>query len=192
MPDLRRGVRQSKRTVNVNNNNDDNVVVAPAPRRGGRRGKAQAPKAPMPRPAGRGRGRAIVNQDNNNINNNNNNNNINNVGFFGGRAPQLNLDVALRDQLVVGRGENLVANDEEEGSTSPVPERVQVGNSPAYKLERKLGKGGFGQVYVGRRVTGGSGITGPDAIEVALKLEHRNGKGCNYNPPYFFFFERQI
>lgn len=43
---------------------------------------------------------------------------------------------------------------------------MQVGNSPAYKLERKLGKGGFGQVYVGRRVTGGSGISGPDALEV--------------------------
>lgn len=37
-----------------------------------------------------------------------------------------------------------------------------------YKLDRKLGKGGFGQVFVGRRVTGGSGNTGPDAIEVPL------------------------
>ena len=35
-----------------------------------------------------------------------------------------------------------------------------------YKLDRKLGKGGFGQVYVGRRVTGGTGRTGPDAFEV--------------------------
>ncbi|KAI3495871.1 hypothetical protein L1887_38217 [Cichorium endivia] len=168
MPDLRRGVR--KKAINLDNNNnnndddDDVVVVAPTPRRGARRGKAQAQKAPalipaypipMPRPAGRGRG------------------------------PQLNLDVGIRDQLVVGKdAEKLVVNGEEEGSTSPVPERVQVGNSPAYKLERKLGKGGFGQVYVGRRVTGGSGISGPDALEVALKLEHRNGKGCSYGPPY--------
>ncbi|KAI3709521.1 hypothetical protein L2E82_39283 [Cichorium intybus] len=172
MPDLRRGVR--KKAINLDNNNnnnndddDDVVVVAPTPRRGARRGKAQAQKAPalipaypipipMPRPAGRGRG------------------------------PQLNLDVGNRDQLVVGKdAEKLVVNNgEEEGSTSPVPERVQVGNSPAYKLERKLGKGGFGQVYVGRRVTGGSGISGPDALEVALKLEHRNGKGCSYGPPY--------
>lgn len=44
--------------------------------------------------------------------------------------------------------------------------QVQVSNSPTYKVERKLGKGGFGQVYVGRRVSGGSGRTGPDAVEV--------------------------
>lgn len=46
--------------------------------------------------------------------------------------------------------------------------QVQLGNSPLYKLDRKLGKGGFGQVYVGRRVTGGSGCNGPDAVEVIL------------------------
>ena len=43
---------------------------------------------------------------------------------------------------------------------------MQIGNSPVYKLDRKLGKGGFGQVYIGRRVTGGSGTIGPDAYEV--------------------------
>ncbi|KAM0059225.1 hypothetical protein Hdeb2414_s0005g00179131 [Helianthus debilis subsp. tardiflorus] len=43
---------------------------------------------------------------------------------------------------------------------------VQVGRSLIYKTKRKLGKGGFGQVYVGRRVTGGSGRTGLDATEV--------------------------
>lgn len=73
----------------------------------------------------------------------------------------------------------------EDGSTAtPVPERVQVGNSPEYITDRKLGKGGFGQVYVGRRVSGGNARTGPDAYEVALKFEHRNSKGCNYGPPY--------
>lgn len=45
-----------------------------------------------------------------------------------------------------------------------------MGNSPLYKTERKLGKGGFGQVYVGRRVAGGSEGTGPDAIEVFCTL----------------------
>ncbi|XP_057436616.1 casein kinase 1-like protein HD16 [Lotus japonicus] len=74
---------------------------------------------------------------------------------------------------------------EDEGNTTPFPERVQVGGSPVYKVERKLGKGGFGQVFVGRRVTGGTDrINGPGATEVALKFEHRNSKGCNYGPPY--------
>lgn len=46
--------------------------------------------------------------------------------------------------------------------------KVQVGGSPLYKVERKLGKGGFGQVFVGRRVTGGVDRTsGPGAIEVS-------------------------
>lgn len=71
-----------------------------------------------------------------------------------------------------------------EDDASPVPEKVQVGHSPQYKVERKLGKGGFGQVYVGRRISGGTERTGPDAYEVALKFEHRNSKGCNYGPPY--------
>ncbi|XP_062212652.1 casein kinase 1-like protein HD16 isoform X1 [Phragmites australis] len=73
---------------------------------------------------------------------------------------------------------------EDEATTTPVPERVQVGNSPEYVTDRKLGKGGFGQVYVGRRVSGGSSRMGPDACEVALKFEHRSSKGCNYGPPY--------
>lgn len=72
----------------------------------------------------------------------------------------------------------------DEGSNSPIPEKVQVGNSPLYKVERKLGKGGFGQVFLGRRVSGRNDcITGPGALEVALKFEHKNSKGCNNRPP---------
>jgi serine/threonine protein kinase len=56
-------------------------------------------------------------------------------------------------------------------------------------VERKLGKGGFGQVYVGRRATtstakGANEHIGPGANEIALKFEHRSSKGCNYGPPY--------
>ncbi|CAI9755669.1 unnamed protein product [Fraxinus pennsylvanica] len=74
----------------------------------------------------------------------------------------------------------------DKGSTAPLPERVLVGGSPAYRIERKLGKGGFGQVYVGRRINpqNPNETTGPGAVEVALKFEHQSSKGCNYGPPY--------
>lgn len=46
--------------------------------------------------------------------------------------------------------------------------KVQVGGSPQYKVERKLGKGGFGQVFVGRRISGGNACTtGSGALEVS-------------------------
>ncbi|XP_042437428.1 casein kinase 1-like protein HD16 [Zingiber officinale] len=84
-----------------------------------------------------------------------------------------------------GLSANRVAGQEEEGNTTPFPEKVQVGGSPIYKVERKLGKGGFGQVFVGRRVSGGiERSTGLNAMEVAIKFEHRTSKGCNYGPPY--------
>ncbi|KAK1372538.1 Casein kinase (Serine/threonine/tyrosine protein kinase) [Heracleum sosnowskyi] len=75
--------------------------------------------------------------------------------------------------------------DNDDGTT-PIPDRVQVGTSPSYKVERKLGKGGFGQVYVGRRLNAPvpHERIGAGAVEVALKFEHRNSKGCNHGPPY--------
>lgn len=49
--------------------------------------------------------------------------------------------------------------------------QVQIGNSPIYKIERKLGKCGFGQVYVGQRISptnANDRMTGPSAVEVCL------------------------
>lgn len=34
----------------------------------------------------------------------------------------------------------------------PLLPQVQVGGGPEYYVDRKLGKGGFGQVFIGRRV----------------------------------------
>ncbi|KAJ8490900.1 hypothetical protein OPV22_012621 [Ensete ventricosum] len=106
-----------------------------------------------------------------------------------GKEP-VNLAEEIRGKEIMGDdtgglSANKVAVQEEEGNTTPFPKKVQVGGSPVYKVERKLGKGGFGQVFVGRRVTGGIDRTmGPGALEVAIKFEHRNSKGCNYGPPY--------
>ncbi|KAF6983026.1 hypothetical protein CFC21_001324 [Triticum aestivum] len=78
----------------------------------------------------------------------------------------------------------------DDGSSTPLPEtveQIQIGNSPTYKLDRKLGKGGFGQVYVGRRISTPSlsdRTPGANALEVAIKFEHRTSKGCNYGAPY--------
>ncbi|KAJ8552130.1 hypothetical protein K7X08_028573 [Anisodus acutangulus] len=85
-----------------------------------------------------------------------------------------------------GSGNKGLACGDDDGNTPPLPERVQVGGSPGYRIEKKLGKGGFGQVYVGRRVniTNPHERTGPGAVEVALKFEHRSSKGCNYGSPY--------
>ncbi|KAF3326788.1 Casein kinase I [Carex littledalei] len=83
-----------------------------------------------------------------------------------------------------GKGNAAVGD---EGSNTPLPETVQVGGSPTYRLERKLGKGGFGQVYVGRRISppnASERAPGANALEVALKFEHRTSKGCNYGAPY--------
>ena len=43
------------------------------------------------------------------------------------------------------------AAEDEDDQMLPVPNKVQVGNSPTYNVEERLGKGGFGQVYKGKR-----------------------------------------
>lgn len=46
-----------------------------------------------------------------------------------------------------------------------------MGGSPLYRIDRKLGKGGFGQVYVGRRASAvnTNERTGPGAVEVSIR-----------------------
>ncbi|XVF88512.1 hypothetical protein PTKIN_Ptkin19aG0056700 [Pterospermum kingtungense] len=156
MPDLRGGIRRSKR---INDNQESPAAIVPTARRGAAS-------------RGRGRGRRAMNQDDNGK--------LAGPGACGRGCTGINLPVR---QVVEKSAERLVAV-EEEGSTSSLPERIQLGNSPVYKLDRKLGKGGFGQVYVGRRISGGTACSGPDAFEVALKFEHRNGKGCSSGPPF--------
>ncbi|RAL50879.1 hypothetical protein DM860_005235 [Cuscuta australis] len=201
MPELRSGARRSKRLGDLQpapqaaTGQEENLVL-PAPTRtrrrggGGGRGRGNATavaKGPSTgvrgRPAtaaGRGRGARLIDLDPEP------HCEAPEAVAVGVREPAINRieDVPNKDIAMEGGSADKIVGVEEEGNTTPVPERVQVGNSPQYKTERKLGKGGFGQVYVGRKISGGTERTGPDAVEVALKFEHRNSKGCNYGPPY--------
>ncbi|KVH90608.1 Protein kinase, ATP binding site-containing protein [Cynara cardunculus var. scolymus] len=199
MPQLRSGARRSKRLGDLQPatqpvDQGENVATPTQNRTrrktGGGRGRgdaaavAKGPAAAIPvRPttAGRGRGARLIDLDPEppcEI--------VPDAAALGVREPILNRIEAVADKDIAmeGGSADKIMGVEEEGNATPVPERVQVGNSPLYRTERKLGKGGFGQVYVGRKVSGGTERTGPDAVEVALKFEHRNSKGCNYGPPY--------
>ncbi|XP_077233723.1 casein kinase 1-like protein HD16 [Tasmannia lanceolata] len=184
MPDLRSGVRQpqlrSKQVADI----QPNPIVASIRKTRTGVGRGNSVKevcgASRGRGAGRGRGLRTMNR----------NKQCKVLGAPVGTGAYADLEagvrevVAIRDEANVERAPEKLVVAEEEGSSSPIPERVKVGNSPVYKIERKLGKGGFGQVYVGKRVSGGTGRAGPDAVEVALKFEHCNSKGCSYGPPY--------
>ncbi|KAI4350368.1 hypothetical protein L6164_004830 [Bauhinia variegata] len=193
MPELRSGARRSKRLGDLQPAplpiDQEENWTQPAQNRtrrrvGNGRGRggnatalAKGPSSAIPTrrrtPASRGRGLRLTNLDPEPV-------------ALGAPEPLDNrVEVMVNNNIVMeGGNADKVVGAEEEATTTPVPEKVQVGSSPVYKIERKLGKGGFGQVYVGRRVSGGSDRNGADAIEVALKFEHRNSKGCNYGPPY--------
>ncbi|KAG6429064.1 hypothetical protein SASPL_107103 [Salvia splendens] len=178
MPELRSRARRSKRLGDLQPAsqpaNQEENFLAPAQNRTRRRGRGNAAGV------ARGRGVRLIDLDPNpprEI--------LPQAGVGAGDLACNKIEgVANKEIPMEGGSADKVMGVEEEPSSTPVPDRVQVGNSPMYRTERKLGKGGFGQVYVGRRVTGGSERMGPDAIEVALKFEHRNSKGCNYGPPY--------
>ncbi|XP_039026067.1 casein kinase 1-like protein HD16 [Hibiscus syriacus] len=127
---------------------------------------------------------AVGEEENNNINNNNNNR----VLVERERVEKEEIgDKAMDEFNNGGRRSNDKGNaGEDEGSTAPIPEKVQFGGSPLYRIQKKLGKGGFGQVFVGRCVssvnTKDRNVSGP--VEVALKFEHKSSKGCNYGPPH--------
>ncbi|XP_022715026.1 casein kinase 1-like protein HD16 isoform X2 [Durio zibethinus] len=119
--------------------------------------------------------------------NENNNNNNNRVLEEGARAEKEEVGEKPMDEFGSGgRSNDKGKAGEDKGSPAPLPEKVQVGGSPMYRIERKVGKGGFGQVCVGRRVSAANtnDRNGSGALEVALKFEHRSSKGCNYGPPY--------
>ncbi|CAA3028048.1 casein kinase 1 HD16 [Olea europaea subsp. europaea] len=184
MPELRSGARRSKRLGDLQPAhqpaNPEENCLAPCQNKTRRRGRgrgnaiavAKGPSSATPvKPtaAGRGRGNRLINID------------PEPPCEVIPQAVAVGVGEPANKEVMAGRSADKVMAVEEEGaSTTPIPERVQVGNSPVYKTERKLGKGGFGQVYVGRRISGGIERTGPDAIE----FEHRNSKGCNYGPPY--------
>eukprot|EP00775_Hariotina_reticulata_P012187 gene12187-12324_t len=98
--------------------------------------------------------------------------------------PQARVQAMKKEEGQTDRDKHTQEKKEEEGSTAPLPEKVQVGGGPEYHLDRKLGKGGFGQVFIGRRVNATKQKDGVNANLVALKFEHRSSKGCNYGPPY--------
>ncbi len=73
---------------------------------------------------------------------------------------------------------NNVDKKPKEKDEAPVPETVQVGGSPVYKMDKKLGKGGFGQVC-GLKCKAGEGngllswLCPPTRVLVPLSLAHR-------------------
>uniref|UniRef100_M4CQF6 non-specific serine/threonine protein kinase n=1 Tax=Brassica campestris TaxID=3711 RepID=M4CQF6_BRACM len=175
MPELRSGARRLRQPNPQAIEQAENIELPRQPatrRRGGGRGRGNAaPPRPTGAAAGRGRGIRLIDLEAEPV--------VGEPAFN-----QVEGVAADKDNAMEGGSADKVVAVEEDLSSAPVPERVQVGNSPVYKTERKLGKGGFGQVFVGRRVSGGSDRIGADAVEVALKFEHRNSKGCNFGPPY--------
>ncbi len=70
--------------------------------------------------------------------------------------------------LPVRRGASALGRDPRLRPPSDPPSQVQVGGSPLYIVDKKLGKGGFGQVYLGRRAQPTKDKDGPNSNVVRL------------------------
>ncbi len=63
--------------------------------------------------------------------------------------------------------------------------QVQVGGSPMYIVDKKLGKGGFGQVYLGKRAAPSKDKDGKDANMVgALRRCYRHRGSSSFSTPF--------
>ncbi|XVF48583.1 hypothetical protein PTKIN_Ptkin03bG0202200 [Pterospermum kingtungense] len=195
MPELRSRARRNRASVNFNPNPNP-IHIIPQPDTDFKGNFTVRTRRRRAAKNGKQKGAIVAAVDDNKLNNDGDkdNNIVSGADFkttpFGRKEGEDNKELrVLREEVAEkkmdeydsgGRSGDKGPGAEDEGSTAPLPEKVQVGGSPMYRIERKLGKGGFGQVYVGRRI----GATGPGAVEVALKFEHRSSKGCNYGPPY--------
>lgn len=81
-------------------------------------------------------------------------------------------------------GANATAGKEADAAPE-VPHRVSVGGSPEYALETELGSGGYGQVWLARRVEPEEGVElGPGANQVAIKFEQISEKTNKTGGPH--------
>lgn len=112
-------------------------------------------------------------------------------------APKAAVPAGMANQAAIApavAGGAEPAGDADGPDSHPPPHKVQVGGSPVYLPEKKLGKGGFGQVWLGRRISppGKKSIDGSGATQVALKFEHTTSKGCINGPPYEWSVYQQL
>mmetsp|Transcript_917 Transcript_917/g.1380 ORF Transcript_917/g.1380 Transcript_917/m.1380 type:complete len:725 (+) Transcript_917:192-2366(+) len=120
-----------------------------------------------------------------------------NIGKAQAAAGALPAPAALAPAVAVAGADAPVEGDGPD--SHPPPQKVSVGGSPSYHPEKKLGKGGFGQVWLGRKQPVSktpskvnNSIDGPQAGQVALKFEHTTSKGCTNGPPYEWSVYQQL
>ncbi|CAK0753731.1 hypothetical protein CVIRNUC_002242 [Coccomyxa viridis] len=70
---------------------------------------------------------------------------------------------------------------EQEVELPPVPAEVHHSSMPIYKVGKRLGKGGFGQVFLAARMKQRKVTPVNKPNQVAIKFEHVSSKGCLTN-----------